>query len=143
MNTNILKNALISEKSFTKTAESKFTFIVTKSATKETVAATVKDLFGVDVISVNIANMIGKVKRSKKGLGRRSDLKKATVTLKKGQKIDLFEIEKEEDKATSKEKTQKDKSKDVKIKEPARQASQGVAGGDKDTTVKVRNKLVK
>lgn len=129
METNILKRALISEKSFSKAAEGKFTFIVDRAASKESVAKCVEELFGVNVLFINIANIVGKVKRSKKGLGKRSDYKKAVVTLKKGQKIDLFEIEQPEDKG--KEKTKKDKS----------------SGKEKDktvendeTTVKVREK---
>lgn len=122
MDTNILKRALVSEKSFGKAAEGKFTFVVDKSATKETVAQSIEELFGVNVLSINIANIIGKVKRSKKGLGKRSDYKKAVVTLKKGQKIDLFEIEQPEEKEKNKKKVEK--------------KEEVVA----DTTVKVREK---
>ncbi len=122
MDTNILKRALVSEKSFSKATEGKFTFVVDKSATKETVAQSIEELFGVNVLSVNIANIIGKVKRSKKGLGKRSDYKKAIVALKKGQKIDLFEIEQPEEKEKNKKKVEK--------KEEV----------SSDTTVKVREK---
>jgi large subunit ribosomal protein L23 len=123
MDTNILKRALISEKSFGKAAEGKFSFIVDRSATKEGVLNCVEELFGVNVLSVNILNVVGKVKRSKKGLGRRSDYKKAIVTLKKGQKIDLFEIEQPEEKKSTK----------AEVKKEAKETNT-------DTTVKVREK---
>lgn len=117
----ILKKALVSEKSFSRAAEGKFTFVVRHDADKASVAAAVKDLFKVNPLQVNILNIKGKVKRSKKGRGKRSDIKKAIVTLKKGEKIDLFEIEKEE-------KGQKAKPEAKKTEE------------NKDTTVTVREK---
>lgn len=126
MNTNILKKALISEKSFTKAAESKFTFVVQKASTKGEVAMAVEELFGVNVLAVNIINTVGKVKRSKKGLGRRSDIRKAIVTLKKGQKIDLFEVEEPKEAKKAQEKAKKEAA--TKQEENA------------ETTVKVREK---
>lgn len=95
MNYAILKKAMISEKSFQMAAEGKFCFIVDKSADKNTVADAVAELFSVDVLDVNMSNYIGKEKRTKKGAGKRSNYKKAIVTVKKGQKIDLFEVEKD------------------------------------------------
>lgn len=128
MNTNTLKRALISEKSFTKAAESKFTFIVENSATKDEVTAAVEELFGVNVVSINTINIPGKVKRSKKGLGKRSDIRKAIVTLKKGQKIDLFEVEEPKEDKKVQEKAKKESSIKTKAEE------------NTETTVKVREK---
>jgi len=124
---NILKKPLVSEKSFARVAENKYTFIVDNDASKDVVRAAVEDLFNVTVLSVNTINIAGKIKKSKKGFGRRSDIRKAILTLKKGDKIDLFEVEKE-DKGKNKPKDESPKSKEKKIKE------------DKDTTVKVREK---
>lgn len=95
---NILIKPLISEKSFGKTSENKYTFIVDRSARKNEIAASCHDLFNVTVLGVNVSNRQGKVKRTKKGEGKRSDIKKAVITLKKGDKINLFEFEKEEKK---------------------------------------------
>jgi len=126
MNKGILKSALISEKSFKEAALGKFTFIASKDANKEMIAEAVKGIYDVDILDINIINVKGKVKRTKKGLGKRSDFKKAILTLKKGQKIDLFEVEKEEVKGQkSNVKNQNDKA---KIKE------------DKNTKVTVRDK---
>lgn len=108
----LIKKPIISEKSFNLAANGVYTFLVDLSSKKKQIAREVEELFKVDVISVNIVNIPGKVKRVKKGYGKRSDIKKALVRIKKGQKISIFEVE--EDK---KQKTQKEmKAKDSKTK---------------------------
>jgi large subunit ribosomal protein L23 len=128
MKSNILKKALVSEKSFKEAALGKFTFVVDKDATKEDVSKAIKNIFDVDIIAINLLNVKGKVKRTKKGLGKRSDFKKAILTLKKGQKIDLFEVEKPEDKNT------KAGKEDKKVQSNREEKT------NRDTTVKVREK---
>jgi large subunit ribosomal protein L23 len=66
-------------------------FIVTPDATKPEVKAAVELLFKVEVKSVQIANLKGKVKRAGRNMGRRSDVKKAFVCLKPGQEINFAE----------------------------------------------------
>jgi len=66
-------------------------FIVTPDATKPEVKAAVEMLFKVEVKSVQIANLKGKVKRSGRTVGRRSDTRKAFVCLKPGQEINFAE----------------------------------------------------
>lgn len=66
-------------------------FIVTPDATKPEVKAAVELLFKVQVKSVQIANLKGKIKRSGRTLGRRSDIRKAFVCLKPGQEINFAE----------------------------------------------------
>ncbi len=66
-------------------------FIVIPDATKPEVKAAVELLFKVEVKSVQIANLKGKTKRSARGAGRRSDVKKAFVCLKPGQEINFAE----------------------------------------------------
>ena len=66
-------------------------FIVTPDATKPEVKAAVELLFKVEVKSVQIANLKGKVKRSGRTVGRRSDIRKAFVCLKPGQEINFAE----------------------------------------------------
>lgn len=66
-------------------------FIVTPDATKPEVKAAVEMLFKVQVKSVQIANLKGKSKRFGRGVGRRSDTKKAFVCLKPGQEINFAE----------------------------------------------------
>ena len=66
-------------------------FIVTPTATKPEVKAAVELLFKVQVDSVQISNLKGKNKRFGRGIGRRSDVRKAFVCLKPGQEINFGE----------------------------------------------------
>ena len=66
-------------------------FRVAPSATKVEVKAAVEMLFKVSVASVQIANVMGKSKRSGRSAGRRSDWKKAFVCLKPGQEINFVD----------------------------------------------------
>lgn len=75
----------------------KFTFEVDGEATKPAIKKAVKDAFKVDAVSV--ATIIAKGKRARFGKRRVEKefiMKKAIVTLKKGQTIALFDIQKEE-----------------------------------------------
>ena len=87
----IIKKPVVSEKSISQGAVSKYTFVVNVDATKPQVAAAINQLFKVKVTDVNIVNTPGKVKVFKRIKGKRSDIKKAVVTLKAGEKITLFE----------------------------------------------------
>jgi large subunit ribosomal protein L23 len=86
----VLRAPHISEKS-TLTAEANNTvvFKVAIDATKAEVKAAVEKLFEVQVIGVRTCVMKGKVKRSGARFGRRSDWKKAYVTLAEGAEIDF------------------------------------------------------
>lgn len=66
-------------------------FIVTPDATKPEIKAAVELLFKVEVKSVQVSNLKGKVKRFGRAMGRRSDAKKAFVCLKPGQEINFAE----------------------------------------------------
>lgn len=66
-------------------------FKVPQAATKESIRLAVEKVFGVKVDSINTANFQGKMKRTAKGSGRRVSFKKAYVTLKKGESIDIVE----------------------------------------------------
>lgn len=65
-------------------------FRVVSNATKPEVKAAVELLFKVEVAGVQIANVKGKVKRSGRTMGRRKDWKKAYVSLKPGQELNLM-----------------------------------------------------
>ena len=74
------------------TAEKKYVFVVAKTATKPEIASAVKELFNVDVLSVNTMNMKGKTKRVRYNIGRTASWKKAIVTLKPESKtIEFFD----------------------------------------------------
>ncbi|NJD26509.1 MAG: 50S ribosomal protein L23 [Betaproteobacteria bacterium] len=66
-------------------------FRVASDATKPEIKAAVELLFKVEVESVQVANVKGKVKRFKGATGRRKGWKKAFVSLKPGQEINFVE----------------------------------------------------
>ena len=65
------------------------TFKVASTATKKDVKEAIEKLFDVDVVKVNILTVTGKQKVFGRTKGRRKNYKKAYVTLKEGQDIDL------------------------------------------------------
>ncbi|AXE30288.1 50S ribosomal protein L23 [Chromobacterium phragmitis] len=81
---------IVSEKS-TMIAEKnqQVAFRVAKDATKPEIKAAVEMLFNVKVDGVSTVNVKGKVKRFGRSTGRRSDWKKAYVSLVEGQELDL------------------------------------------------------
>jgi len=80
---------VITEKATVLTELNKVVFEVAKDATKDEIAAAVEELFKVRVIKVNTLITKGKTKRFRGILGKRSDVKKAIVTLQEGQTIDI------------------------------------------------------
>ena len=89
---NVVLAPIVSEKStLVADKNEQVVFIVTPDATKPEVKAAVEMLFKVQVESVQIANLKGKVKRSGRSIGRRSDIRKAFVCLKPGQEINFAE----------------------------------------------------
>jgi len=110
----IVKKPIISEKSFAAAGIGKFSFIADKNSNKESLKKVIEDIYKVEVIKVNTQNVDGKLKRSKGKIGKRDDFKKIVVTLKKGQKIALFEAEKDPAKPAEKKKVEKKETKAVK-----------------------------
>lgn len=90
----VLIRPIITEKSTRLTENDKFAFEVALKASKGAVAKDVENLYKVDVISVATIIVPGKQKRvpGKREYTKLSKWKKAVVTLKKGQKISLFEV---------------------------------------------------
>ncbi|PIP14283.1 MAG: 50S ribosomal protein L23 [bacterium (Candidatus Stahlbacteria) CG23_combo_of_CG06-09_8_20_14_all_34_7] len=85
-------NPIITEKSaYSKTEIRTYVFEVADNVNKVEIKHAVEKMFNVKVGNVRTLNVLGKVKRSKFGLGKRKDKKKAYVTLKKNQRIELFE----------------------------------------------------
>ena len=80
---------VITEKATYLSEQNKVVFRVAKDATKDEIAAAVEELFKVQVVKVNTLNTKGKTKRFRGRPGRRSDVKKAVVTLAEGQSIDI------------------------------------------------------
>jgi large subunit ribosomal protein L23 len=80
---------VITEKATLLSEHNKIVFKVAKDATKDEIAQAVEALFKVNVTKVNTLVTKGKTKRFRGHLGRRSDVKKAIVTLAEGQSIDI------------------------------------------------------
>ena len=107
----------LTEKTYTLSNNSVYVVDVDKSHNKDTIAKAIKAQFEVEVSKVRIVNVKGKSKRtinltgkrSGNGTGKRSDLKKAYVTLKDKKKLPFFDaIEEEETKqAATQEKIDK------------------------------------
>jgi large subunit ribosomal protein L23 len=80
---------VITEKATLLSEQNKVVFRVAQDATKDEIAAAVEALFKVTVTKVNTLVVKGKTKRFRGRPGRRSDVKKAVVTLAEGQSIDI------------------------------------------------------
>ena len=68
----------------------KYTFEVHPLANKTQIKIAVEKVFQVTVLDVNTLNRQGKRKRTRSGFGRRKNVKRAIVTLRDGDRIDVF-----------------------------------------------------
>ena len=88
----VIIEPIISEKSMDDAQAKKYTFKVAKAADKFAIKAAVEEIFGVEVVKVNTANFLGKMKRQGASVGRANGYKKAIVTLsEKSKTIEFFE----------------------------------------------------
>lgn len=87
----IVKKPVVSEKSMGLMAENKYTFFVDKRANKIQIKNAIQDIFDVTVLDVKTMIVKGKMKRMGRYQGMTPDRKKAIVTLKQGDKIEIFE----------------------------------------------------
>ncbi|WP_068400428.1 50S ribosomal protein L23 [Kribbia dieselivorans] len=85
----VLLAPVVSEKSYGLLDEGKYTFVVDPSANKAEIKIAVEQIFDVKVESVHTLNRKGKTRRTKFGIGKRKDTKRAIVTLREGS-IDIF-----------------------------------------------------
>lgn len=85
----IIIKPIVSEKSYTLIDEGKYTFEVDPRSNKTEIKNAVEKIFDVKVASVNTANRMGKSRRTRYGLGKRKDTKRAIITLREGS-IDIF-----------------------------------------------------
>ena len=83
----------ITEKSMADALTQQYTFVVHPHATKTQIRHAIEEIFKVNVLNVNTVNVRGKARsfarRGQRTRGKQSDYKKAIVTLKAGQKIEL------------------------------------------------------
>jgi large subunit ribosomal protein L23 len=85
----VIRRPLITEKSTLVSEQNKIIFEVAPGADKKAIKEAVEALFKVSVTKVNTLTQKGKTKRFRGFLGRRSDVKKAIVTLAEGQSVDI------------------------------------------------------
>jgi large subunit ribosomal protein L23 len=87
----IIRTIRLTEKSTILTDKgNKYVFEVNPAANKLEIKAAIESLFQKKVVSVNTSNYAGKKKRERRAdFGRRPHWKKAIVTLKEGEKLDL------------------------------------------------------
>lgn len=106
----IIIRPLITEKSMSDASKGKYSFIVAKDASKAEIKSVIKAQFNVTVTS--IATIVQKGKTQRVGTRRtevgKAAFKKATITVKKGEKIGLFEPGGGEEEKKEKKKVTKD-----------------------------------
>lgn len=92
MNSNdIIIRPIISEKTTELMEQQKYVFQVARDSNKLTVKKALKELFNVTPEKVNILNVRGKNRRLRFRVGKKAAWKKAIVTLRAGDKIEIFE----------------------------------------------------
>jgi len=88
----LIVRPLVTEKSTALREQgNKVCFVVRQDANRSLIKAAIEETLNVKVEKVHVLNMVGKTKRLNRFEGKRPDWKKAIVTLKKGEKLDLFE----------------------------------------------------
>jgi len=80
---------VVSEKSYTCMDRGQYTFVVAPDANKTEIKIAIESIFDVKVASVNTLNRRGKTRRTRTGIGKSKDTKRAIVTLREGT-IDIF-----------------------------------------------------
>ena len=81
---------VVSEKSYSLLDQNTYTFLVKPTANKTEIKIAIEQIFGVKVTSVNTMNRKGKARRTRFGMGKRPDTKRAIVTVAEGDRIDIF-----------------------------------------------------
>ncbi len=87
----VILKPVVSEKSYALLDDGVYTFVVHPDANKTEIRQAVEAIFNVEVDKVNTLNRKGKRKRRRQFYGTRPDTKRAIVTLKGDDRIDLFE----------------------------------------------------
>ncbi|MBO1902356.1 50S ribosomal protein L23 [Leucobacter weissii] len=86
----VIIRPIVSEKSYTRIdTNGQYTFEVQPTANKTEIKLAIEQIFGVKVAKVNTLNLKGKTRRTRAGIGKRKDTKRAIVTLREGT-IDIF-----------------------------------------------------
>ncbi len=86
----VILRPVVSEKSYNLLDEGKYTFVVSPDANKTEIKIAIESIFKVKVTSVNTLNREGKTKRTRFGVGKKPNTKRAIVTVADGDRIDIF-----------------------------------------------------
>ncbi|AXE38124.1 50S ribosomal protein L23 [Acidipropionibacterium virtanenii] len=86
----IILAPVVSEKSYGLLDQNAYTFLVRPTANKTEIKIAIEQIFDVKVTAVNTMNRKGKTRRTRDGLGKRKDTKRAIVTVAEGDRIDIF-----------------------------------------------------
>jgi len=86
----LIKQPWITEKAVNAGALRKYVFMVDDKANKPEVKKMIEKIYSVKVADVNITNTKGKTKRLGRSMGKTSGFKKAIITLKEGNTIDIM-----------------------------------------------------
>ena len=86
---NVIVSPVVTEKSTTLSENNQIVFLVNINSNKIDIKKSIELIYGVKVSSVNVIRVKGKTKVFKGKVGKRSDYKKAIISLPKGQSIDL------------------------------------------------------
>lgn len=87
----IIIKPVVTEKSVDLMQENKYCFKVAKDANKIEIKNAIEEIFKVTVVDVNTVNVHGKMKRMGRTQGMTASWKKAVVTLREGDSIEVFE----------------------------------------------------
>ena len=88
----IIKRPLITEKTTKLVDAGKYTFEVMQGVNKVEIKKAIEELFNVTVVDINVVNVRKKERRVGKYSGFAPAVRKAIVTLQKGQTLDVFEV---------------------------------------------------
>ena len=86
---NVILKPIVTEKSTILSENNQIVFLVNINSNKIEIKKSIELIYGVNVSSVNVIRIKGKTKVFKSKVGKRSDYKKAIISLPKGQSIDL------------------------------------------------------
>lgn len=106
----VILKPVLTEKSVRGASTNKYTFIVHREATKVDVKIAIKELYGVNAEKVNVLRRLPKYRwgRRRKPMQKRDETRKAIITLKKGEKLDLSKLHTKSSKEKKAIKTKKE-----------------------------------